>query len=85
MFRVQSRRSVADSVSSQFDPPLPTLKRQAFAEKHVNQCLKVHSEISLPEYRSWTGNLCDDDGSPRELVSSVKRLSCAGTADLVPL
>ncbi|SMR61915.1 unnamed protein product [Zymoseptoria tritici ST99CH_1E4] len=38
-----------------FDPPLSAGKRAAIAKGHVNQCTKVHAEISNPDLRSWTG------------------------------
>ncbi|KAF3006864.1 hypothetical protein E8E13_010856 [Curvularia kusanoi] len=38
-----------------FDPPLSPGKRAAIATGHVNQCVKVHAEISNKHLRSWTG------------------------------
>lgn len=38
-----------------FDPPLHADKRAAIAIGHVNQCVKVHAEISNEDLRSWTG------------------------------
>lgn len=38
-----------------FDPPLSAGKKAAIARGHVNQCVKVHAEISNKNLRSWTG------------------------------
>ncbi|RYN63299.1 Monoamine oxidase N [Alternaria tenuissima] len=38
-----------------FEPPLCTGKREAIATGHVNQCVKVHAEVSNKDLRSWTG------------------------------
>lgn len=38
-----------------FNPPLATGKQAAIATGHVNQCVKVHAEISNRDLRSWTG------------------------------
>ncbi|KAJ4394993.1 hypothetical protein N0V91_011140 [Didymella pomorum] len=38
-----------------FDPPLSAGKKTAIATGHVNQCVKVHAEISNKDLRSWTG------------------------------
>jgi len=39
-----------------FEPPLSAGKRAAIATGHINQCVKVHAEISNKDLRSWTGN-----------------------------
>jgi monoamine oxidase len=38
-----------------FDPPLKAGKKAAIATGHVNQCVKIHAEISNKDLRSWTG------------------------------
>lgn len=38
-----------------FNPPLPEGKRSAISVGHVNQCVKVHAEISDKDMRSWSG------------------------------
>ncbi|RYN20830.1 Monoamine oxidase N [Alternaria arborescens] len=38
-----------------FDPPLCAGKTKAIATGHVNQCVKVHAEVSNKDLRSWTG------------------------------
>jgi hypothetical protein len=38
-----------------FDPPLCAGKTEAIATGHVNQCVKVHAEVSNKDLRSWTG------------------------------
>lgn len=38
-----------------FEPPLSEGKKAAIAIGHVNQCVKVHAEISNKDLRSWTG------------------------------
>ncbi|KAF4308627.1 monoamine oxidase n [Botryosphaeria dothidea] len=38
-----------------FNPPLPAGKRSAIGVGHVNQCVKVHAEISDKDMRSWSG------------------------------
>ncbi|KAJ5425782.1 hypothetical protein N7465_000852 [Penicillium sp. CMV-2018d] len=45
--------NVLNSVS--FDPPLGTQRATATNIGHVNQCVKVHAEISSKDMRSWTG------------------------------
>lgn len=45
--------NVLNSVS--FDPPLATQRATATNIGHVNQCVKVHAEISNKDMRSWTG------------------------------
>ncbi|KAJ5132899.1 hypothetical protein N7448_007057 [Penicillium atrosanguineum] len=45
--------NVLNSVS--FDPPLGTQRAAATNIGHVNQCVKVHAEISSKDMRSWTG------------------------------
>lgn len=38
-----------------FDPPLDPQRTAAMNTGHVNQCVKVHAEISNKDMRSWTG------------------------------
>ncbi|KAJ5864133.1 uncharacterized protein N7529_006049 [Penicillium soppii] len=38
-----------------FDPPLDAQRASAANIGHVNQCVKVHAEISNKDMRSWTG------------------------------
>lgn len=38
-----------------FNPPLDPRRTQATQTGHVNQCVKVHAEISNKDMRSWTG------------------------------
>jgi hypothetical protein len=38
-----------------FDPPLATGRKAAATTGHVNQCVKVHAEISDRDLRSFTG------------------------------
>lgn len=38
-----------------FDPPLSKGKNAAIAIGHVNQCVKIHAEVSNRDLRSWTG------------------------------
>ncbi|PYI16089.1 amine oxidase [Aspergillus violaceofuscus CBS 115571] len=38
-----------------FSPPLGPQRTAAINVGHVNQCVKVHAEVSSPEMRSWTG------------------------------
>ena len=38
-----------------FDPPLDVQRASAANIGHVNQCVKVHAEISNKDMRSWTG------------------------------
>lgn len=38
-----------------FDPPLGTGRASATNIGHVNQCVKVHAEVSSKDMRSWTG------------------------------
>ncbi|KNG52738.1 monoamine oxidase n [Stemphylium lycopersici] len=38
-----------------FDPPLSAGKTTAITTGHVNQCVKVHAEVSNKDLRSWTG------------------------------
>lgn len=38
-----------------FNPPLGAGKKAAIASGHVNQCVKVHAEVSNQDLRSWTG------------------------------
>ncbi|KAJ5385967.1 hypothetical protein N7509_008508 [Penicillium cosmopolitanum] len=38
-----------------FNPPLDPIRTQATKIGHVNQCVKVHAEISNKDMRSWTG------------------------------
>lgn len=45
--------NVLNSVS--FDPPLDPQRIAASNIGHVNQCVKVHAEISNKDMRSWTG------------------------------
>lgn len=45
--------NVLEAVS--FEPPLPLGKQAAISIGHVNQCVKVHAEISDKELRSWAG------------------------------
>lgn len=45
--------NVLNSVS--FDPPLDTGRASAAKIGHVNQCVKVHAEVSSKDMRSWTG------------------------------
>lgn len=45
--------NVLEAVS--FEPPLPVGKQAAISIGHVNQCVKVHAEISDKGLRSWTG------------------------------
>ncbi|KAL1636024.1 hypothetical protein SLS56_001376 [Neofusicoccum ribis] len=45
--------NVLNTVS--FSPPLPEGKRLASNVGHVNQCVKVHAEISDKDMRSWSG------------------------------
>lgn len=45
--------NVLEAVS--FEPHLPVGKRAAISIGHVNQCVKVHAEISDKGLRSWTG------------------------------
>lgn len=37
-----------------FDPPLSQLKVKAISTGHLNQCVKVHAEVSNKELRSWS-------------------------------
>lgn len=39
----------------EFNPPLDQNRAQATKIGHVNQCVKVHAEISNKDMRSWTG------------------------------
>lgn len=41
--------------SVHFNPPLDTQRMAAANTGHVNQCVKVHAEISNKDMRSWTG------------------------------
>lgn len=45
--------NVLNSVS--FDPPIDPQRAEAAHIGHVNQCVKVHAEISSKDMRSWTG------------------------------
>ncbi|KAJ5211248.1 Flavin amine oxidase [Penicillium cf. griseofulvum] len=45
--------NVLKSVS--FDPPLDTQHTEAANTGHVNQCVRVHAEVSSKDMRSWTG------------------------------
>ncbi|KAF9889607.1 hypothetical protein FE257_007115 [Aspergillus nanangensis] len=45
--------NVLNSVT--FDPPLDAQRMVAANIGHVNQCVKVHAEISNKDMRSWTG------------------------------
>lgn len=38
-----------------FNPPLSQGKQDAIRTGHVNQCVKVHAEITDKDMRSWTG------------------------------
>lgn len=38
-----------------FNPPLDSARDQATKIGHVNQCVKVHAEVSSRDMRSWTG------------------------------
>lgn len=38
-----------------FDPPLDSQRASAANIGHVNQCVKVHAEVSNKDMRSWTG------------------------------
>lgn len=38
-----------------FDPPLNPQRTAAMNVGHVNQCVKVHAEVSSTDMRSWTG------------------------------
>lgn len=38
-----------------FDPPLDPQRVEAVSIGHVNQCVKVHAEITSKDMRSWTG------------------------------
>jgi len=38
-----------------FDPPLSTGKSQAAKIGHLNQCVKVHAEVSNKDLRNWSG------------------------------
>jgi hypothetical protein len=38
-----------------FDPPLGPQRVSAMNTGHVNQCVKVHAEVSSKDMRSWTG------------------------------
>ncbi|KAL4898058.1 hypothetical protein BDV59DRAFT_190006 [Aspergillus ambiguus] len=38
-----------------FDPPLDPQRMAAMNTGHVNQCVKIHAEISSKDMRSWTG------------------------------
>ncbi|KAJ5749628.1 hypothetical protein N7533_006656 [Penicillium manginii] len=38
-----------------FNPPLDPIRTTATQTGHVNQCVKVHAEISNKDMRSWTG------------------------------
>lgn len=38
-----------------FDPPLDPQRISAMNIGHVNQCVKVHAEVSSKDMRSWTG------------------------------
>lgn len=38
-----------------FDPPLDAQRAAAMGIGHVNQCVKVHAEVSSRDMRSWTG------------------------------
>lgn len=45
--------NVLNSIS--FNPPLDPQRMAAANRGHVNQCVKVHAEISNRDMRSWTG------------------------------
>lgn len=45
--------NVLNSVT--FDPPVSPRRAEALNTGHVNQCVKVHAEISSKDMRSWTG------------------------------
>ncbi|KAJ5390796.1 uncharacterized protein N7496_001864 [Penicillium cataractarum] len=45
--------NVLNSIS--FNPPLDPQRMAAANKGHVNQCVKVHAEISNKDMRSWTG------------------------------
>jgi hypothetical protein len=45
--------NVLNSIS--FSPPLDSQRMAAANTGHVNQCVKVHAEISNKDMRSWTG------------------------------
>ncbi|KAJ9645050.1 hypothetical protein H2199_003054 [Coniosporium tulheliwenetii] len=38
-----------------FDPPLDPVRKAAADIGHVNQCIKVHAEVTDKDMRSWTG------------------------------
>lgn len=38
-----------------FDPPIDFQRAEAANIGHVNQCVKVHAEVSSKDMRSWTG------------------------------
>ncbi|KAB8224373.1 hypothetical protein BDV33DRAFT_188338 [Aspergillus novoparasiticus] len=38
-----------------FSPPLSPQRTAAASIGHVNQCVKVHAEVSSPDMRSWSG------------------------------
>ena len=38
-----------------FDPPLDAQRAAAMGIGHMNQCVKVHAEVSNKDMRSWTG------------------------------
>ncbi|GMG47930.1 unnamed protein product [Aspergillus oryzae var. brunneus] len=41
--------------SVHFSPPLSPQRMAAANIGHVNQCVKVHAEVSCPDMRSWSG------------------------------
>lgn len=41
--------------SIDFEPHLDSQRMSAISTGHVNQCVKVHAEVSSKEMRSWTG------------------------------
>ncbi|KAH7086059.1 monoamine oxidase N [Paraphoma chrysanthemicola] len=45
--------NVLDTIT--FEPSLSPEKIAAFNIKHVNQCIKVHAEVTNTDLRSWTG------------------------------
>jgi hypothetical protein len=45
--------NVLDTIN--FDPPLSVPKAQAAKTGHLNQCVKVHAEVSNKDLRSWSG------------------------------
>ncbi|CAK7229453.1 hypothetical protein SEUCBS140593_007251 [Sporothrix eucalyptigena] len=52
--------------STDFSPPLPAGKLEAFREGSVNKCNKVHLDLNGPEYLSWSS-----------FASPGKRMVCA--------